>query len=81
MLDDDLRGRIEAFDTAAAAYYPVIVVGREKAGRPIGAAEAQIASICRKLQATLATRNTDDFTDTGVELVDPWRASEPPGDS
>ena len=81
MLDDDLRGRIEAFDAAAAAHYPVIVVGREKAGRPIGAADAQIASICRKLQATLATRNTDDFTGTGIELVDPWRVSDPPGDS
>jgi toxin FitB len=44
MLDDDLRGRIESFDAAAAAHSAVIVVGREKAGHPIGAADAQIAA-------------------------------------
>jgi toxin FitB len=81
MLDDDLQGRIEAFDVAAAAHYAVIVVGRERAGHPIGTADAQIASICRKLQATLATRNIRDFTGTGIELVNPWQAADPPDDS
>ena len=72
MLDDDLRGRVEPFDAAAAAHYAAIVSDREKIGRPISMADAQIASICRKLQATLATRNTRDFEDTGIDVIDPW---------
>jgi toxin FitB len=72
MLDDDLRGRVEPFDATAAAHYAVIVSGREKIGRPISMADAQIASICRKLQATLATRNSRDFEDTGIGIIDPW---------
>ena len=38
-------------------------------------ADAQIAAICRVHSATLATRNIGDFTDTGIDLVDPWDAN------
>ncbi len=31
-----------------------------------------IAAICRSRGALLATRNTKDFADLGVELIDPW---------
>lgn len=34
--------------------------------------DAQIASICRTRQATLATRNVKDFEGTGVATVNPW---------
>jgi len=34
--------------------------------------DAQIAAICRVLAATLATRKTSDFANTGVNLIDPW---------
>lgn len=74
MLDNDLLGRVEPFDATAASHYAEIVSGREKIGRPIGMADAQIASICRKLRATLATRNTRDFEDTGIEVIDPWES-------
>lgn len=74
LLDDDFRGRVEAFDAAAAAHYGSIVSHRETAGRPISVADAQIAAICRKLQAALATGNVRDFEHTGLELVDPWHA-------
>jgi hypothetical protein len=38
-------------------------------------------NICRVLNATLATRNTADFTGIGVNLIDPWKAGgiAPPG--
>ena len=42
---------------------------RDRIGRPIGVADAQIAAICRDLSATLATRNTADFEETGIELI------------
>jgi predicted nucleic acid-binding protein len=63
-----------AFDEAAAAQYSEVLVARERAGMPIGMADAQIAAICRVHRAVCATRNTKDFAQTGVDLVDPWTA-------
>ena len=62
------------FDSDAAREYAEVVVGRDRAGMPISGFDAQIAAICRARRATLATRNTADFTGTGVDLVDPWAA-------
>jgi predicted nucleic acid-binding protein len=72
MLYEDLQGRIEVFDAAAAGRYADIVTSRELQGQPIGAADAQIAAICANRHATLATRNIKDFVNTGIELIDPW---------
>lgn len=66
---------ILAFDDEAAAEYADVLVARERAGLPVSMAEAQIAAICRVHRAVCATRNTRDFAQTGVELVDPWAAS------
>ena len=73
ILSEDFYGRILPFDERASARYADIVTGREKIGRPVGVADAQIAAICRDLGATLATRNTPDFEETGIELIDPWK--------
>lgn len=75
VLDEDFDARILPFDRAAADSYAPIVVERERSGRPISQADAQIAAICRARQATLATRNGRDFERTGVGVVDPWTAS------
>jgi predicted nucleic acid-binding protein len=72
MLSDDFDHRVVAFDETAAAHYADIVVRRERAGRPISTADAQIAATCRSHGAALATRNVDDFADTGVTVNDPW---------
>jgi predicted nucleic acid-binding protein len=37
------------------------VLGRERHGKPIALADAQIAGICLSRGATLATRNAKDF--------------------
>jgi toxin FitB len=73
ILDEDFEGRVEPFDAPAATHCADLLSDRETAGRPISTADAQIAAICRKLEATLATRNTSDFEDTGIDLVDPWQ--------
>jgi predicted nucleic acid-binding protein len=73
LLADDFRDRVLPFDKRAALRYADIVCSREARGRPIGVADAQIAAICRAIDATLATRNTDDFTETGVALINPWQ--------
>lgn len=76
LINVDFRGRVEPFDVLAADQYADVVTGRERAGHPISTSDAQIAAICRVLNATFATRNTSDFTGTGVNLIDPWKAAE-----
>ena len=69
---ESFASRVLPFDAAAAARYASIVDSREKSGQPIDGFDAQIASICKTNNAKLATRNTDDFKKTGVELINPW---------
>lgn len=64
--------RVLPFDAAAAGHYADVVVEREHAGVPIAGFDAQIAAICRSRRSALATRNTDDFTQLNLELIDPW---------
>ena len=61
------------FDLAAAGSYADVVASRERQGNPISGFDAQIAAICRTQSAILATRNTKDFTDTGIVVVNPWQ--------
>lgn len=63
-----------SFDESSADHYADVLVARERAGLPISTADAQIAAICRAHNATCATRNTSDFAQTGIRLVDPWSA-------
>jgi len=74
MFDEYFTGRIFAFDQLAAVEYAAIVLRRERIGSPISMPDAQIAAICRASSAGLATRNTKDFDDTGLVLINPWRA-------
>jgi predicted nucleic acid-binding protein len=74
LINEDFRDRVEPFDARAAEQYAAVGGGREKKGRPIKTADAQIAAICLVHRATLATRNTGDFTDTGIDLINPWDA-------
>lgn len=64
--------QILAFDASAAGRYGELVAARDRAGRPIDGFDAQIAAICLVGDLTLATRNTRDFDDTGIAVVDPW---------
>jgi toxin FitB len=77
LLGNDFRNRVLPFDERCASRYADIVGGTETLGRPIGVAHAQIAAICRTAEATLATRNTDDFSGTGTELINPWKLDRP----
>jgi toxin FitB len=72
LLSDDFHGRVLSFDELAADRYAEIAARRERLGRAIGLADAQIAAICSAVDATLATRNIADFEETGIPLVNPW---------
>jgi toxin FitB len=65
-------GRILSFDEDAARAFAQVAAGRRGKGRPIAEFDAQIAAIARSRGAALATRNTADFEDCGVRLVNPW---------
>lgn len=65
---------ILSFDDRAAEEYADVLAARERAGRPISTADAQIAAICRVREAACATRNGKDFAGTGIVLIDPWTA-------
>lgn len=67
-----LRDRILSFDSDAARRFADIMAERRRAGHTIAVADAQIAGIVTSRGATLATRNTRDFRDCGVPVVNPW---------
>ena len=71
----EFSGRILAFTGSAAVDYAKIVAARERRGRPIGMADAQIAAICLLHGAELLTRNVKDFADTDVRVFNPWQAT------
>ena len=71
---NEFAGRILPFDVESALAYPRIVAGRERRGRPISQFDALIASVCVSRSATIATRNTSDFEDCGLAIINPWDA-------
>ena len=72
MVFDDFDGRVLPFDLEASAAYAQLVVQRERSGQSIAMADAQIGAICAVHGATLATRNTRDFSQLGLNLINPW---------
>ena len=75
LLTETFAGYVLAFDIDSSTHYADILAARTRAGRTISAVDAQIAAISRQHQATLATRNTADFTDIGIDLINPWEAT------
>jgi len=72
LLVETFAGYVLAFDVGSSAYYAEVLAVRTRGGRPITTFDAQIAAVCRQYDSVLATRNTTDFTDTGIQLVNPW---------
>ena len=72
MFDEDFAGRILPFDGAAAHMFAKIAAARRTLGRPITQFDAQVAAIARSRGAAVATRNTSDFDNCGVTVVNPW---------
>ena len=75
LLDETFAGAVLPFDVECSGHYGDIVARRTRAGAPIGAFDAQIAAVCRRHDATLATRNWRDFAGIDLHLIDPWTAA------
>ncbi len=70
--NEDLGGRVLGFESEAARRFAQIAAHRRSLGKPISHADAQIAAIARLRGAQVATRNVADFSDCGIDLVNPW---------
>ena len=75
MLRGLFAGRVLPFDSDAAHAYADIAAASRAAGRPISQSDCQIAAIARSRGVAVATRNVRDFSETGVEVIDPWASA------
>jgi hypothetical protein len=73
-ISEGFEQRVLAFDSGAAHEYASILGHRRALGRPMAARDGQIASIAAANELALATRNLGDFTDCGLQLVNPFHA-------
>ncbi len=72
LIDEDFEDQVLPFSSDSAHHYAEIAASRERLGKPISMADAQIAAICRQYDLPLGTRNTKDFADTGIRVFNPW---------
>ncbi len=72
IFNEEFAGQVLNFDDDAADAYAEIAASRKNAGRPISQFDAMIAAMARSRGARLATRNTKDFVDCRVDVIDPW---------
>jgi predicted nucleic acid-binding protein len=64
--------RIASFGIDSTAHYAWIIARRRALGRPITVQDALIASIARAHHAVVATRNTTEIEECGIDLIKPW---------
>jgi hypothetical protein len=72
MLQDDLEGRIIAFDELAAHEAARVAAEQRRRGRTLEIRDVQIAGVALARKAAIATRNVRHFEGLGIELIDPW---------
>jgi predicted nucleic acid-binding protein len=60
------------FGLAEAAHYARIVALRQRQGRRIMVADAQVAACAASRGMPVVTRNVPHFSDCGIEIVNPW---------
>lgn len=66
--------RILSLDVSAATHAARIAAAAERAGTPIGQADAQIAGIARAHGFVIATRDAAPFHRAGLTVINPWGA-------
>ncbi|MDF7664352.1 type II toxin-antitoxin system VapC family toxin [Bifidobacterium sp. ESL0763] len=66
------NGRTLSFDAASANNYAAIASQRKRAGHNVSIFDTQIAGIAAANHCSIATRNTKDFEDSGLDIINPW---------
>jgi len=80
LLQEDLDGRILAFDGPAAREAAALAASRQRSGRPVDMRDTFIAGVVLARKATLATRNTRHFDDLPIPVINPWGPDVPDTD-
>jgi tRNA(fMet)-specific endonuclease VapC len=79
-LNDELLvrfgGRILALDIDVMLTWGELTARLQQAGKPLPAMDSLIAALALHHNCSLVTRNEDDFKDTGIAIVNPWKLSE-----
>lgn len=78
LLADGYRGRILVFDIDAATHFGRIRADRDRLGRPVEPIDAMIAAIALANRMPLVTRNSSDFSDIGLDVIDPFSVDPSP---
>ncbi len=68
------RGRVLVLDIAATHEFGRLAARRQTAGRRMEPMDVLIAGIALAHGMSLATRDTDDFADLGLDLINPFDA-------
>ncbi|WP_159806941.1 PIN domain-containing protein [Cellulomonas citrea] len=69
-----LDGRVLVYDAEVATTHARLRAQARARGCEPSAQDGQIAAHAAHLGVPLATRNTADFADLGIALIDPWHA-------
>lgn len=72
VLREAFEHRILPFDEVAAHLYGKIMTRRKELGKPLSILDGQIAAIARANNFTVATRNSKDFADCDLNLINPF---------
>lgn len=65
-------GRIIPLDTKVLMEWGILIARLESTGITLPAIDSLIAATTLTHKLTLVTRNVDDFSETGIEIVNPW---------
>jgi toxin FitB len=76
MRRETFERHILPFDERAAEACGKIMCARTREGRRVSFPDAAIAATARVFDLTLATRNTRDFDELGLDLVNPFEAGD-----
>ncbi len=66
------KSRILQFDAKVTRTYGTIMANQRALGRPMSVCDGQIAAITKTNNFKLATRNTKDFEDCDIDLINPF---------
>jgi predicted nucleic acid-binding protein len=76
-LHDDLllrfSGRILALDIDVMLVWGALVGQLESRGKPLPAMDSLIAALALHHHCSLGTRNDEDFAETGISIINPWK--------
>jgi predicted nucleic acid-binding protein len=67
-------GRILAIDNAVADRWGWLTAEAERKGRPLAAIDGLLAATALEHNLTIVSRNTSDFAQTHVPILNPWES-------